>query len=80
MSDGIQAALTAVADRLVRLAAEEPPFRARLLGLLDALQAAVKKTDSRPEERPAQAAPAPELRPPEPATTPLAFDIWAVIS
>jgi hypothetical protein len=69
MSDEIRAALTAVVERLVRLAAEEPPFRSHLLRLLDAVQAAVKDTEGRAEGGPAPDAPAKESSPPEPPSS-----------
>jgi hypothetical protein len=68
MSDDIKAALTAVVERLVQLATEEPPFRSHLLRLLDAVQAAIKDTERR-EGGPAPDAPAGESLPPEPPSS-----------
>jgi hypothetical protein len=75
MSDDIKAALTAVVERLVQLATEEPPFRSHLLRLLDAVQAALKDTERRAEGGPDPDAPARESLPPEPpSSSPLAVE------
>src|SRR5436853_4736671 len=67
MSDKLQAALTAVANRLVELAAEEASFRADLLNLLDAFQVALRERERSVETRPAASAPVEERLPSEPA-------------